>query len=322
MAEFSGTWTTGTSGDGTNTYTQAQASGFFAVLAACSGFEGVAPGYLSELLCAANGANSVRVSPGGGVVDGKVHTSSANVDVNIPSAVGGGNTRIDRLVLRAVWASYTVRITRIAGTDAASPTAPAITQTSGTTYDISLCTVLVTTAGAVTVTDARVWAATGAHGLADGILAATAAGRAKMADLFIITDKILDDQITQAKIGPSAVGTTELTDDAVTAAKIGTMVPALLGRQGGSASNWLTQGTNNYTSGINARVQCGSISSGTAQAVVTFPVAFSDKPIVLVTGIGCTPFLNVLGAVTATQATIDNPAGGAFSAFWIAIGPE
>jgi len=97
------------------------------------------------------------------MVDGKWYVNDANLDVNIPSAVGAGNTRIDRIVLRANWAGYEVAVTRIAGTDAASPTWPAITQISGTTYDILLCRVLVTTAGVVTVTDERVWALPGAQ---------------------------------------------------------------------------------------------------------------------------------------------------------------
>jgi hypothetical protein len=78
--------------------------------------------------------------------------------VNIPSAVGGGNTRIDRVVLRADWANFNVSVYRIAGVDAAVPSAPVIVQTSGTTYDIMLCQALVDTGGTVTVTDERVWA--------------------------------------------------------------------------------------------------------------------------------------------------------------------
>ena len=159
MSEWSGWWTTDDTGDGAASgYTQVELGYVAKVLAACSGFEGVAPGLLNECNPTANGANTVAVNTGGALVDGKPYHNSASVDVNVPSASGAGNTRIDRIVLRAGWAAQTVRITRIAGTDAASPTAPALTQTTGTTYDISLCTVLVTEAGAVTVTDARTMA--------------------------------------------------------------------------------------------------------------------------------------------------------------------
>jgi len=165
MAELSGHWTTTAGGTGhqQTSYTQAQLSTAYKVIAGCAGFEGVAPGYLNSLACTANGANTVAVATGGAMVDGKWYYNDANLDVNIPSAVGAGNTRIDRIVLRANWAGYEVAVTRIAGTNAASPTAPAITQTSGTTYDIMLCRVLVTTAGVVTVTDERVWALPGAQ---------------------------------------------------------------------------------------------------------------------------------------------------------------
>lgn len=165
MAELSGHWTTTAGGTGhqQTSYTQAQLSTAYKVIAGCAGFEGVAPGYLNSLACTANGANTVAVNTGGAMVDGKWYYNDANLDVNIPSAVGAGNTRIDRIVLRANWAGYEVAVTRIAGTNATSPTAPAITQTSGTTYDILLCRVLVTTAGVVTVTDERVWALPGAQ---------------------------------------------------------------------------------------------------------------------------------------------------------------
>ena len=97
------------------------------------------------------------------MVDGIVYHNDASQNVNIPSAVGGGNTRIDRIVLRADWAGFNVSVHRIAGTDAANPRPPAITQTSGTTYDIKLAQVLVTTAGAVTVRRARLRADVDKH---------------------------------------------------------------------------------------------------------------------------------------------------------------
>ena len=150
MAEFSGLWSTGMgSGDSQASYTQLQDSLRAQVIAACNGFEGVGPGYLNSLAGTVTGANAVQIDTGGALVDGKYYNNSAAVSVNIPSAVGGGNTRIDRIVLRASWASYTVRIYRIAGTDAVSPTAPAIVQTSGTTYDIKLYQALVNTSGTV-----------------------------------------------------------------------------------------------------------------------------------------------------------------------------
>lgn len=158
MAETSGFWTTGVSGDGLSKYTQSDWADAAKILAACGHFEGVAPGYSDELACSAGDPEQLYVEAGGGQVDGKWYKNSAQTELNIPSAVGGGNTRIDRVVLRASWSARTVRLTRIAGTDASSPVAPALTQTPGTTYDIPLCQVLVDTAGNLTVTDERTWA--------------------------------------------------------------------------------------------------------------------------------------------------------------------
>lgn len=160
MAELSGFFTTSgsPSGDQQASYTQAQLAIAHKIIAACSGYQGVAPGFLNELACTGAGANTVAVATGGAMVDGLFFLNDASQNMNIPSAVGGGNTRIDRIVLRADWAGFNVSVHRIAGTDAASPTAPAITQTSGTTYDIMLCQVAVDTAGVVLVTDERVFA--------------------------------------------------------------------------------------------------------------------------------------------------------------------
>jgi hypothetical protein len=161
MAEFSGFWTsddTSPEGDQVAGYTQAHWSTAGAIMAACSGFEGVAPSFLNGLAGTVTGANTVAINTGGGMVDGKFFLNDASQNVNIPSASGGGNTRIDRIVLRADWAGFNVSVTRIAGTDAGSPSAPAITQTSGTTYDILLYQALVDTGGTVTLTDERIFA--------------------------------------------------------------------------------------------------------------------------------------------------------------------
>jgi len=211
MAEVSYLWTTDGTGDGeAGGYTQVHWSAVGRVLAGGSGWEGVVPGYLNELACTANGANTVAVNTGGAMVDGKPYYNSASVDVDIPSASGAGNTRIDRIVLRASWAAQTVRITRIAGTDAATPSAPSITQTSGTTYDILLCQVLVDTAGNVTVTDERVWAQGD-----DNSLSSSAVTTVKLATGAVTSAKIAADAVTGAKIADDAVDGAKIADDAV-----------------------------------------------------------------------------------------------------------
>jgi len=207
VTEKSYWWTAGGgAGDGSATFTRVDLQRVAQVLAACCGFEGVAPGLLNELVGAVGGANTVNIGTGGGLVDGKPHYNDAVVPVTIPSAVGAGNTRIDRIVLRAGWTAQTVRITRIAGTDAASPTAPAITQTSGTTYDIMLYQALVNTSGTVTLTDERVWAAVTTNGIAN--LAVTAAKIAANA----ITNAVFRQSAGLSVVGRSANSTGDVAD--------------------------------------------------------------------------------------------------------------
>ncbi|PKN98011.1 MAG: hypothetical protein CVU42_13900 [Chloroflexi bacterium HGW-Chloroflexi-4] len=195
MTEKSLFWTTGGSGDGASTYTRADWSKALKIAGACRSFEGVAPNFLNELVGSVPSANTARIGTGGALVDGKPYENSAPVDVTIPSAVGAGNTRIDRIVLRANWTAQTVRITRIPGSDAVSPTAPVITQTSETTYDIMLYQALVTTAGVVTLTDERVMA-----DLAAGDVSST-----MIADGAVITAKIPDASIPNSKLSEGSM---------------------------------------------------------------------------------------------------------------------
>jgi hypothetical protein len=257
VAEFSGFWTTGaaTGDQQASGYTQAQWSTAQKIMAAVNGYEGVAADYANELAGTVTGANTVAINTGGAVVDGKWYDNGASVNVNIPSAVGGGNTRIDRIVLRCSWAGFTVRITRIAGTDAGSPAAPAVTTTSGTTFDITLYQALVDTGGTVTLTDERAFA-------------------------YINTAEIADLAITAAKIAADAVETAKIKDVNVTQGKLAIGASKVTNRQGGGASDWSTAGTNNYAPST-ARIQTGSISltfdsmADLEVQAVTFPVAFS-----------------------------------------------
>jgi hypothetical protein len=251
--------------------------------------------------------------------------------VNIPSAVGGGNTRIDRIVLRASWASFVVRIVRIAGTDAASPTAPAITQTSGTTYDVMLYQALVNTSGTVTLTDEQVWALVAT----DDNTLEHSAGTLRIKDNGVITAKILDANVTAAKLASNAVTTAKILDANVTAAKLGAdsvddtkagnRIIQMANRQGGSSTGWASNGTNNYVPTA-VRMQVGAGRSVGSTITVTFPVAFSNTPVVLV-AITNGPARNAqVVTVSATQFDVEvydytgTPATGNFT--WLAIGPE
>jgi len=411
LAESSFLWTTNGTGDGTGTgYTQANASDIFEIVSQCFGRNGVAANYLNGLAPSTTGVNNARIATGGALVDGKPYKNTANVDVTIPSAVGGGNTRIDRVVLRASWAAQTVRVTRIAGTDAASPTAPAITQTSGTTYDVMLCQALVDTAGTVTITDERTLAQVDTSEIADlavttaklrtspamsvlgrasvsgspddltatvdgyvlrrnasalgfgqitidsipnllitsGKLAADSVIAGKIADgavdtagrlasNVVTTVKILDDNVTAAKIADGAIdATAKLANDIVDDTKVGSRVPQFYRRQGGSATNWMTEGASNYTP-TTIRVQWGAVAvpivngQRSGSAAITFPVAFSDVPWIMVacitSGGANGQLVGTVGSPTASGFTAGaNREGTAadvsYVLVWLSIGPE
>lgn len=95
--------------------------------------------------------NVVRISPGEALVHGTWWRSDANVDFTV--ATPSTATRIDRIVLRKTWATQVVRLVVLAGSEGGS--APSMTRTSGTTWEIPVCQYSVTTLGVVTVTDQR-----------------------------------------------------------------------------------------------------------------------------------------------------------------------
>jgi len=304
VTQTSGYWTTSgaPSGHQVASYTQAIAAKAWAIMAACYNFEGIAPGYLNALVGSVPGANTARIGTGGAIADGQWYENGAAVDVTIPSAVGGGNTRIDRIVLRVTWASFQCVITRIAGTDAASPVVPAITQTPGTTYDIMLYQALVNTGGTVTLTDERVFARIStANGLSSDV---------------VTTAKVLDANVTQAKL---ALGASKFTN-----------------RQGGGATDWSDHGHGANFVPTTVRIQGGSdykdINAAYDDLTITFPVAFSAKPLVLVTlaeaAITSPRLVAYLYSQSATQAvirvlTVDGSVrNGTVYVRWLAIGPE
>jgi hypothetical protein len=168
---------------------------------------GIAAGYLNSLAGTVTGPNTVSIDTGGAVVDGKWYKNDSAKIVNIPSAVGGGNTRIDRIVLRTAWSDFKVEITRIAGTDAANPVSPAIIQNSGTVYDIPLYQAVVNTSGTVTLIDERQFGQVPTNGLADDAVTPD-----KLADDAVTPDKLDDDgdftvkSLAAIQSGPSAFG--------------------------------------------------------------------------------------------------------------------
>lgn len=319
-AEISGLWTTDAAPAGHQvvSYTQVNASEMLALAAACSGFEGVAPGYLGELAPTTTGANNCRIATGGAMVDGKYYKNDANIDVVIPSAAAG-ETRIDRVVVRATWANFEAEVTRIAGTSAPAPVAPPVIQTTGVTYDIQICQVLVDSAGAITITDERKWAIVDT----DESTLEDALGLLRVKDL----------GVTSAKLASGAVGTTaKLANDVVDDTKVGDRVAQFYRRQGGSATIWTISGTDSRTPGA-VRQQAGAIEwTGGAAAegtiLVTFPTAFSFAPLVFTQIFSTTAYqiITLPISISASQVLIKwydlTTSHVSLVIFWFAVGTE
>lgn len=256
-------WSTGI-GDGLAPYTDAQLFAWLLrTLARSITTEGVHAGYTNEL--AVTGAVSpVSINTGAALVYGIPYENTAAVTVAVPTP--GVGTTGHRVVLRASWAAQTVRVALVSSADGVA-TIPAVTQTPGVTYEITLATLTITTGGVITVTDARSY-----------LHYTTRVSTAMLDDLAVSTAQLAALGVTTAKLALDSV------DDTI----VGNRVPALTRREGGSATDWSVGGTTDYTPGA-VRMQAGAIDMtigignyGVA-ATITYPVAFSQPPLILAT---------------------------------------
>ncbi len=114
--------------------------------------EGVVDGYLDSLEVIGI-TGGVKIKSGGALVDGLFYDNSSSLSVAMDEPVT--DPRIDLVVARRDWATQQARIAVIAGTENASPTAPTVTQTEESVWEIPLAEALITTGGIITVTDTR-----------------------------------------------------------------------------------------------------------------------------------------------------------------------
>ena len=119
-------------------------------------------------------SSPVTVDSGAAWVKGKLYRNTASVNIAIPTPAN--STRIDRIILRLVFGGppETCTIVRLAGEEGGA--APALTQTDGVTWEVSLARVSITTGGAITVTDERIFV--GQAGVVAAMIAANAVGNA------------------------------------------------------------------------------------------------------------------------------------------------
>jgi len=160
MTERSMFWDGPADGSGTGDASIAEydaATEFSSVLRSISGSGarvnqgGVFFGELNNLAVTSVGTSPVSIASGRAIVLGTWYENTASV--NIAVATPGGATRIDTIVLRKDWTAQTVRVVKIDGAEGGG--APALTQILGTTWEIPLADVSITTGGIITLTDRR-----------------------------------------------------------------------------------------------------------------------------------------------------------------------
>lgn len=101
------------------------------------------------------------------------------------------------------------------------------------------------------------------------------------------------------------------------------------GRRGGSSTDWSTVGTTGYTPAA-VSIQCGALTILDAGSAITFPVAFSNVPLLFLqmATLGSSTsnhhvWINTITASGATVGAYDaGSPGNSVNAFWLAIGPE
>lgn len=154
---------------------------------------------------------------------------------------------------------------------------------------------------------------------------------AKVATDAISTIKIMDNSITNAKMADAAISTNELANNAVDDTKVGNRVPMLTRRRGGNSTDWNADGGTVYTpTAVKMQVGSNTNSQGTYNSV-TFPQAFSGRPVVFAQYYSEELELDKMVVVDGVSTTgfayrVPRRADGATaigeSIFWLAIGPE
>lgn len=170
MAEDSLLWDGTTTGHAASTdiwnapYSSAEMSDLFSTLLGSDVAKGfVIPGFGNDLKVQANSpvALNVVVKSGRLMVRGRLYGNTSDNTLTI-GAADATNPRLDRIVARISFAAQTLTLAVLAGTAAATPSLPALTQNT-TTYEISLAYVWVaataTTLADTEIHDERVFAA-------------------------------------------------------------------------------------------------------------------------------------------------------------------
>lgn len=287
-----------------------------------------------DLLAVTGSASPVAVASGAMWLNGKLLKNSAPVNVNVPTPAAA--TRIDLIVGQL---DYTAGppavgdIVRVAGVEGGG--APSVTQVDGTTWEVALAQVSITTGGVITVTDLREYVGDGQvhpSSLAASVAGNGLSGGAGSALAVNVDDSTIEISGDALRVKDGGIATAKVADDAVDDTKAGNRVPQFYRRQGGSATDWSAQGTTTRTPGA-VRMQGGVIrwtggAAASGNVTVTFPQAFSDKPIAFVANMASSYINAFVTAVSATQLVIawqnvyDASTFTVAEFAWLAVGPE
>lgn len=317
--------------------------------------------------------NTIRIAAGHALVYGIFYTNTADVDFDVTGP--GGGLQTDLIVLRHDVVANTVRLVHKQGIPGGA--AAVVVQDPATYWEIALVEIVKNAGTNIsTWTDKRVFCHF-ATMIAEQNIDDLAVTTAKIANTSVTTGKIANNAVDDTKIRDSAAlsvigrssnsvgdpadiaagtdnyilrrsGTTigfgqivgaGIADGTIDSDKIGNLIPKIVGRVGGSANDWNTAGSTEYTPGV---VRCCmgvasvtiSAGNGNGNAAVAFITGsyFDYKPIVI-----CS-IINVGGGViysasadsvssTGFTANLTRTDGGVqgvdvtIDIAWIAFGP-
>lgn len=276
---------TGATGDGAAPYTQEE---FRAFLYAVFGY-GVVVGEGNELAVTGT-ASPLEVDTGRAMVAGFHYWNDDVLELNVETPTSG--TTGGRVMLQADWSTATVRaVVKMAADGTGTPPSP--TQNIGTIFEMSLAIFQIETDGSIIgLTPTRQYARTGNN-----------------------PDEVTLTETATKKMVLKAGGISDT--------YLGNRVPAASNRQGGSATDWSAKGNSNYVPD-KVLIQAGSKDSDTGTMTVTFPTAFSDKPLVfLSSNSAAITNMNTAGGITASGfvANITQSSNNQ-TVHWLAIGPR
>jgi hypothetical protein len=194
MVETSYFWGGTTIGDH-GTYTDDNFSDFITnIFLKDRTLEGVLP-FVGAFLVPTNPSGvTIRIAAGSALVDGKLYTSSANVDHTV--AAPGAGFNYYSVVLTKDFAAQTVRQTLLGPSTVGYPT---VTQTDGTKWEIYLAKISVSSAGVIVVTDSRTLCHVNSM-VSEAMIEAGAVTNTKIGALAVDNAKIANATITNAKL--------------------------------------------------------------------------------------------------------------------------